>query len=44
MDMAAAYRGAVATHLPQSKMVFDRFHVVKLFNDELTRLRRELHR
>src|SRR5208337_1393039 len=33
MDMSAAYRRAVATYLPKAKIVFDRFHVVKLFND-----------
>ena len=44
MDMSAAYRQAVATNLPKAKIVFDRFHVVKLFNDKLSDLRRELHR
>jgi transposase len=44
MDMSAAYRGAVATYLPKAKIVFDRFHVVKLFNDKLSDLRRALHR
>ena len=44
MDMSAGYRQAVATNLPKAKTVFDRFHVVKLFNDKLSDLRRELHR
>jgi transposase len=44
MDMSAAYRGAVATNLPGAKIVFDRFHVVKLFNEKLSNFRRELHR
>ena len=44
MDMSAAYRGAVTTHLPGAKIVFDRFHVVKLFNEKLSELRRALHR
>jgi transposase len=44
MDMSAAYRGAVSTHLPEAKIVFDRFHVVKLFNEKLTALRRALYR
>jgi transposase len=44
MDMSAAYRRAVATHLPKAKIVFDRFHVVKLFNEKLSDLRREVHR
>ena len=44
MDMSAAYRQAVATNLPKAKIVFDRFHIVKLFNDKLSDLRRALHR
>jgi transposase len=44
MDMSVAYRGAVSTHLPKAKIVFDHFHVVKLFNDKLSDLRRALHR
>ena len=28
MDMSAAYRSAVSTHLPEAKIVFDHFHVV----------------
>jgi transposase len=44
MDMSAAYRGAVSTHLPEAKIVFDRFHVVQLFNEKLTALRRALYR
>jgi transposase len=44
MDMSKAYREAVSTHLHEAKIVFDRFHVVKLFNEKLTQLRRDLHR
>ena len=44
MDMSPAYREAVATHLPKAKIVFDRFHVMKLFNEKLSNLRRDLHR
>ena len=44
MDMAQGYREAVSTHLPGAKIVFDRFHVVKLFNEKLTELRRTLYR
>src|SRR5512144_2323085 len=40
MDMAPAYREAVATHLPEATIVFDRFHVMKLFNEKLSDLRR----
>jgi transposase len=44
MDMSAAYRGAVSAHLPKATIVFDHFHVVKLFNEKLSELRRVLHR
>jgi transposase len=44
IDMSPAYLKAVTEHLPKATVVFDRFHVVKLFNDKLTQLRRELYR
>jgi transposase len=44
MDMSAAYRGAVSAHLPEATIVFDHFHVIKLYNDKLSQLRRDLHR
>jgi transposase len=44
MDMSPAYREAVSTHLPEAKIVFDRFHVMKLYNEKLSNLRRALHR
>ena len=44
MDMSAGYWGAVMTHLPKAKIVFDHFHVIKLFNDKLSDLRRALYR
>lgn len=43
-DMSPAYIEAVMTHLPDAVLVFDRFHVMKLFNDKLSDLRRELYR
>ena len=44
MDLSPAYREAVSTHLPKAEIVFDRFHVMKLFNETLSDLRRALHR
>jgi transposase len=44
MDMSKAYRSAVSTNLSKATIVFDRFHVVKLFNEKLSQLRRDLHR
>jgi transposase len=43
-DMSPAYIDAVTTHLPDAVLVFDRFHVMKLFNEKLSDLRRELYR
>lgn len=44
IDMSPADRRAVAEHLPGATVVFDRFHVVKPFNERLSDLRRSLHR
>lgn len=43
-DMGKAYIRAVRENLPRAVHVFDHFHVVKLFNDKLSALRRELYR
>jgi transposase len=42
-DMSSAYIRAVQDNLPKAVHVFDHFHVVKLFNEKLTALRRELY-
>jgi transposase len=44
IDMSSAYILAVQTHLPDAAIVFDHFHVVKLMNEKLTALRRDLFR
>ena len=41
-DMSSAYYAAVMKNLPKAKHVFDRFHIVKLMNEKLTELRRDL--
>jgi transposase len=43
-DMSPAYTAAVREHLPGAVHVFDRFHVVKLFNEKFTLFRQELQR
>ena len=43
-DMAGGYIAAVIKHLPKAKLVFDHFHVIKLMNEKLTILRRDLYR
>jgi transposase len=40
--MASAYHEAVIRNLPKAKRVFDRFHIVKLMNDQLIQLRRDV--
>lgn len=44
MDMSGAYISAVNDFLPGAEIVFDHFHVIKLMNEKLSDLRRELHR
>jgi transposase len=42
-DLGRAYLRAVRDHLPRAVHVFDHFHVIKLFHDKLSALRRELY-
>jgi transposase len=42
-DMSKAYIRAVRDNLPRAVHVFDHFHVIKLFNEKLTALRRQLY-
>lgn len=44
MDVSQAYASAGARHLSEALIVFDRFHVMKLMNEKLDDLRRELVR
>lgn len=44
MDMSPAYISAVRTHLGEAVLVFDHFHIIKLFNEKLSDLRRDLYR
>jgi transposase len=43
-DMAGGYTAAVRQFLPEAVHVFDHFHVIKLYHEKLTELRRELYR
>jgi transposase len=43
MDMSPAYISAIQEYLPRSTIVFDHFHIVKLFNEKLSELRRKLY-
>jgi len=42
MDMSAAYIDAAGRNLPKAKIIFDRFHVIKLLNEKLSELRRQV--
>jgi transposase len=44
MDMSQAYISAAKNNLPQAAIVFDHFHVIKLFNEKLSELRRDIYR
>jgi transposase len=44
IDMSPSYIRAVSDHLPKATLVFDHFHIIKLYNDGLSDLRRRLHR
>ncbi|WP_146682259.1 ISL3 family transposase [Limihaloglobus sulfuriphilus] len=41
-DMASGYIFAVMDNLPKAELVLDHFHLVKWFNEKLTRLRRQM--
>jgi transposase len=43
IDMSPAYISAVSENLPKATIVFDHFHLIKLFNEKLSDLRRDLH-
>jgi len=44
MDMSPAYTSAVRAHLRNAVIVYDHFHIIKLFNEKLSDLRRDLYR
>jgi len=43
IDMSRAYIQAVRENLPNAVVVFDRFHVITLYNDRLSDFRRQLY-
>jgi transposase len=44
IDMSPAYISAVQTNLRRAVLVFDHFHVLKLYHEKLSDLRRQLYR
>nr|VFK41936.1 MAG: Transposase [Candidatus Kentron sp. TC] len=43
-DMGTAYIEAVRENLPGAVLVFDHFHIIKIYNEKLANLRREIER
>jgi transposase len=43
IDMSNAYTAAVRDNLPDAVLVYDHFHIIKLYNEKLTGLRRDLY-
>ena len=43
VDMSPAYTAAVRQNLPRAVLVYDAFHVIKLFNHNLSQRRLELY-
>ena len=43
IDMSPAYISAVKENLPHARIVFDHFHVIKMFDDKLDELMRKLY-
>ena len=44
MDMWPAYIDAVSRHLTEALIVYDRFHITRILNENLSNIRRELYR
>jgi transposase len=44
IDMSPSYISAVLENHPEAEIVFDHFHVIKMYNDKLSDLRRDLYR
>jgi transposase len=44
IDMSPAYISAVMDNLPKATIVFDHFHVIKLYNEKMDDLRRQVYK
>ena len=42
-DLSPAYTKAVRMNLPKAKLVYDHFHIIKLYNEKLSNFRRSLY-
>ena len=43
IDMSPAYIAAIIDNLPKASIVFDHFHVIKMYNEKLSEFRRALY-
>ena len=43
-DLGPAHLSAIKANLPDATLVFDHFYIIKLLNEKLTKLRRDLQR
>ena len=44
VDMSPAYTAAIIENLPKAAIVYDRFHIMKMYNEKIDDLRRNLQR
>ena len=44
IDMSPAYISSIKENIPDAQIVFDHFHIIKMLNDEISKLRREIGR
>lgn len=44
VDMSPAYTGAILDNMSKVKIIYDSFHIMKIYNEKLSRLRRNLQR
>lgn len=42
IDMSPAYISSIKENIPDAQIVFDHFHIIKMLNDEISKLRRDL--
>jgi len=42
IDMSPAYISSINENIPNAQIVFDHFHIIKMLNDQISKLRRDL--
>lgn len=41
MDMYPAFKGGAREYFPNAKIIYDKFHIVKMMNDAIDKVRRK---